>query len=220
MEKLKTRLLELMLNRTELLVKYEPSYRSLRQLDDEITETQATIAKALQEPVLEKASDKDANHEWAKAELIKNQVELRGTEAHAAAEDALLGHYRTTAGELNERAIQQERLMNDLKDAEQTYLLYVNKREEARIGDALDHGGILNVAIAEEPTVPALPQLSVLGFAAIGVLAGGVVSLGAAFANDCLNPAFRTPDEVLAYLGTPVLASLPRNRQSRLGGLR
>jgi uncharacterized protein involved in exopolysaccharide biosynthesis len=220
MEKLKTRLLELGLNRSELLVKYEPSYRSVRQLDDEIAETQAAIAKALQEPVLEKASDKDANHEWAKAELIKNQVELRGTEAHAAAEGALLGHYRATAGELNERAIQQERLMNDLKDAEQTYLLYVNKREEARIGDALDHGGILNVAIAEEPTVPALPQLSVLGFAAIGVLAGSVVGIGAAFANDSLNPAFRTPDDVLAYLGTPVLASLPRNRQSRFGGVR
>ena len=219
MEKLKTRLLELMLSRTELLVKYEPSYRSVRQLDDEIAETRAAIAKALLEPVLEKASDKDANHEWVEAELIKDQVELRGTQAHAAAEDALLGHYHTTAGELNERAIQQERLTNDLKDAEQTYMLYVNKREEARIGDALDHGGILNVAIAEEPTVPALPQLSALGFAAIGVLAGGVLSVGVAFANDYMNPAFRTPDEVLAYLGTPVLASLPRSRQSRLGGL-
>jgi uncharacterized protein involved in exopolysaccharide biosynthesis len=218
MEKLTSRLLELDLGRTELLVKYEPSYRSVRELDEEIAETKAAIAKAQQEPMREQASDKDVNREWAEAELIKHEVELTGLEAHAAGEGRLLEHYRKNAGQLNEKAIEQERLINDLKDAEQAYLLYVKKREEARIGDALDRGGILNVVIAEEPTMPALPQLSTLGFAAIGVLAGSVLGLGVAFGNDYLNPGFRTPDEVVAYLGTPVLASLPRKQQSRLSG--
>ena len=31
-----------------------------------------------------------------------------------------------------------------------------------------------------------------------------------AFAADYLDPAFRTPEEVVAYLNVPVLASLPR----------
>jgi capsular polysaccharide biosynthesis protein len=43
----------------------------------------------------------------------------------------------------------------------------------------------------------------------VGVLLGGTLSTGLAFAADYLNPGFRTPDEVIAYLGTPVLASLP-----------
>jgi hypothetical protein len=38
---------------------------------------------------------------------------------------------------------------------------------------------------------------------------GGTVSTGLAFAADSLNASFRTPDEVIAHLGTPVLASLP-----------
>jgi uncharacterized protein involved in exopolysaccharide biosynthesis len=218
MEKLKSRLLELELARTELLVKYDPAHRTVRQFDDEIAQAKAAIASAEQEPVREKASDNDVNHEWATSELLKHQVDLSGMQAHAAEEGRLLEHYRTSASELTEKAIQQERLMDNMKDAEQTYLLYVNKREEARIGDALDRGGILNVAIAEDPTEPALPQLSILGFAAIGVLAGGVVGIGAAFGNDYLNPAFRTPDEVLAYLRSPVLASLPRNPERRLSG--
>jgi hypothetical protein len=29
------------------------------------------------------------------------------------------------------------------------------------------------------------------------------------FAADYLNPGFRTPDEVIGYLGVPVLASVP-----------
>jgi len=210
MGKMKSRLLELELSRAELLAKYEPSYRSVRDLDQEIAETKASIAREQEEPLRDQTTDQNANREWAKAELLKEQVELNTLMAHATAEGALRNRYQEIASRLGEQAIQQDRLMSDLKEAEQQYLLYVNKREEARIGDALDQGGILNVTIAEQPTAPALPQLSPVGFAAVGLLAGVVVSLGAAFANDRLNPAFRTPDEVLAYLGTPVLASLPR----------
>jgi hypothetical protein len=91
--------------------------------------------------------------------------------------------------------------------------LYVNKREEARIGDALDEGGILNVMVAEPPTLPALPVRSEMGFSLIGLLLGGTVSASLAFAADSLSSAFRTPDEVALYLGAPVLASLPRGTE-------
>jgi capsular polysaccharide biosynthesis protein len=89
-------------------------------------------------------------------------------------------------------------------------LLYLNKREEARIGDALDQGGILNVTIAEKATVPALPQLSALSYGFMGLVCASTLSITLAFVADYLNPAFRTPDEIVAYLGSPVLASLPR----------
>ena len=210
MGKMKSRLLELELSRAELVAKYEPTYRSVRDMDKEIAETKANIAREQEEPLRDQTTDQNANREWAKAELLKEQVELNTLKAHAAAETALRDRYEQIASRLGDQAIQQDRLIDDLKEAEQQYLLYVNKREEARIGDALDQGGILNVTIAEQPTAPALPQLSPIGFAAVGLLGGFVASLGAAFANDRLNPAFRTPDEVLAFLGTPVLASLPR----------
>jgi uncharacterized protein involved in exopolysaccharide biosynthesis len=106
-------------------------------------------------------------------------------------------------------AIEQEQLLRSLKGAEEKYLLYVNKREEARIGDALDQGGILNVTVAEEPRTPALPIWSLWMFGAVGLLAGGTVSTGLAFTTDYLATGFRTPEEVFAYLDSPVLASLP-----------
>jgi uncharacterized protein involved in exopolysaccharide biosynthesis len=106
--------------------------------------------------------------------------------------------------------------MGSEKAAQENYLLYVKKREEARMGDALDLGGIVNVAIAEQPVVPPLPVwpagvVVVAGFAA--ALASGT---GAAFAADYLDPALRTPEEVLACLEIPVLASLPEERSGRL----
>jgi len=209
MEKMKARLLELQLNRTELLTKFEPSYRPVQELDRKIAETRASIKAEDQAPIRERTSDQDPDHEWAKAELLKTQVELNALGAHAHAENALLAHYREAASQLGDHAIEQEQLLHDLKAAEDKYLLYLNKREEARIGDALDEGGILNVTIAEQATVPALPQLSGLGFGLLGLAGASTLSITLAFVGDYLNPAFRTPDEIVAYLGSPVLASLP-----------
>jgi len=44
------------------------------------------------------------------------------------------------------------------KLAEDNCLLYSRKQEEAQIQDALDQRRIVNVSIAEQPTVPALPS--------------------------------------------------------------
>lgn len=210
MGKMKSRLLELELKRTELLTEFEPSYRSIQEVEQEIAQTRAAIAAEDHAPIRDQTSDLDSNHEWARSELMKTQVELVGLSAHAKAERILLAEYHDEAHQLADRAIQQERLLSDLKAAEEKYLLYVNKREEARMGDALDRGGILNVAIAEQPAVPALPQLSILSFGLIGIALAGTLSVGMAFVADYLSPAFRTPDELTAYLGAPVLASLPR----------
>jgi len=140
---------------------------------------------------------------------MKAQVELVALESRAAANTKLLAEYHSTAHRLSSDAIKEQELLHDLKTAEDRYLLYVNKREEARIGDALDRGGILNIAIAEEPRPPALPVRSawVVGF--VAVMVASVASTGMAFAADYSAPVFRTPDEVIVCLGTPVLASLP-----------
>jgi hypothetical protein len=50
----------------------------------------------------------------------------------------------------------------------------------------------------------------------IGFAAAGTTATGAAFFADYINPLFRNPDDVIAYLNSPVLASLPRKRQRRL----
>ncbi len=210
LERMKSKLLELGLKRTELLTKFEPSYRLVQEVDQQITETKATIAAEDQAPVRELTTELDPNHAWAKAELVKAEVELGALEAHARATSIEVAGYREIAHQLGDHAIKQEELLRDLKTAEEKYLLYVNKREEARIGDALDQGGILNVTIEEQPRVPALPARSVLFFGLLGFVLAGTTSTGLAFAADYLDPAFRTPDEVTAYLGSPVLASLPR----------
>jgi len=216
LEKMKSKLLELELKRTELLTKFRPSYRLVVEVEQQIADTKAAITAEALAPVQEQTTEQDPNRDWAQAELVKAQVELQALRARAGATESLLANSHTTAQRLATDSIKQEELLRDLRAAEEKYLLYAGKREESRIGDALDEGGILNVAIAEQPTVPALPARSEWTFALLGFVFAGTLSTGLAFVIDTLDPAFRTPDEIIAYLGTPVLASLPQKRA--LGG--
>ena len=209
MQQMKGKLLELQLERTELLTKFEPSYRLVHQVDHQIEQAKAAINAEEASPLRDQTTDQDPNHAWVRAELVRATVEKTGLEARMAATGTLLTSLKGAALQLGDRAVHQEALLQDVKAAEEQYLLYTRKREEARIGDALDQHNILNVSIAEQPVLPVLPARSVLGVGLIGLLSAGTLSTGLVFAADYLNPAFRTPDDVLACLGSPVLASLP-----------
>jgi uncharacterized protein involved in exopolysaccharide biosynthesis len=212
LEKLKSQLLTLSLKRTELLTKFQPNYRIVQEVDQQIAETKAAIATESLAPVREETTAKDANYGWAKSELQKARVELGGLRAREQAAQGLVSVYRGRARELARNSIEEQRLLRNVKAAEESYLLYRRKREEARIGDALDERGIINVAMIEEPRTPALPQRSPLNVSFFGFLAATVLSTGAAFAADYAHPGFRTPAEVADLLGTPVLASLAQQK--------
>jgi len=209
MARMKSRLLELQLKRSELLTKFEPGYRLVQEVDQQIKETKDSIAAEEQNPIREQTTDQNPDYVWAQAEMLKSQVELDALNAHAQATAIEVAGYRDMARALGEHAIVQDNLARELKSAENAYVLYLSKREEARIGDALDAGGILNVTVAEQPSTPALPARSGMSLLAISFIVAGAFSTGAALAADRLDPAFRTPDEVIAALQTPVLAFLP-----------
>ena len=212
----KSSLLDLQLKRTQLLTKFEPTHRLVMEVDQQIAQARAAIAAESQAPVRDETTDKNPQFEWAKSELQRAQVQLKGLKAREAATNSQTLAYREMSARLGEDAVTQEELISDEKAADDNYLLYVKKREEARLADALDQRGIVNVAIAEEPVAPALPVWSAWMVVVIGFVAAGGAGTGAAFTADYLNTAFHNPDDVLMYLNAPVLASLPKASQRRL----
>jgi len=213
LQQMKSTLLTLELKRTELLTKFEPSYRLVQELDKQIAETRAAIAAEDKAPVREQTTDQNPTSLWVNSETAKARTDLSALKARAAATAATLSFYRQSARDLQESTVAQQDLLRAAKTAEENYLLYQRKEEEARINDALDQRGILNVAIAEQPTVPALPVRSSLLYGLLSVFLAGTASLGMAFTSDFLDPSFRTPTEVTSYLGAPVLASLPKREK-------
>ena len=212
---MKSGLLDLEMKRTSLLTKYEPGHPLLIEVEAQIAQAIAALDSEASAPLRDETTEPDPNHEWAKAELQKTEVELRGLRAKDAAMHLELTEYQQMARQFGQDSVTQDDLESSEKAAQESYLLYVKKREEARMGDAADEHGIVNAVIAETPVVPALPVWPAWLVLVSGCFGAGFMATAAAFAVDAADPAFRTPDEVLAYLDTPVLASLPaRNRQS------
>jgi len=210
LEQLKSTLLNLELKRTELLTKYEPTYPLVQEVDQQIAEAKSAISAEENKPIRDETSDQNPDYQWVQAELTKAEADLSGLKARAAAAAAVAAKYHEEAQSLGQDELVQDNLLSAAKTQEANYLLYVQKREEARISDALDQRGILNVSLAEQPVVPALPKRSPLGVALLTLLLAGAFSLTTAFVLDFMDPTFRTPDELVGYLGTPVLAALPK----------
>jgi uncharacterized protein involved in exopolysaccharide biosynthesis len=210
LQQLKSTLLNLELKRTELLTKYEPTYRLVQEVDQQIAEAKSAIHAEESKPIRDETSDSNPDYQWVQAELTKAQADLSGMRERAAATATVAAKFREEAQHLNQNMVVQQSLLQDAATQKENYLLYERKREEARISNALDRGGILNVALAEQPVVPALPKRSLLGIALLALLLAGTFSLSTAFALDFLDSTFRSPDELAGYLGMPVLAALPK----------
>lgn len=213
---LKSSVLDLQLKRTDLLTKFESNHPLVLEVERQISQAQAAIAAENASPVHDETTDKNPHYEWVASELERAQVEWKALAARASATGIQEAAYRTLAQQLGKDAVSQDDLLNREKTADDNYLLYVKKQEEARLADALDQRGIVNVAIAEEPVAPALPVWSTWTILTVGMITGGVAGTGAAFIADHLDPMLRTPDDVLAYLEAPVLASLPARVRGRV----
>jgi uncharacterized protein involved in exopolysaccharide biosynthesis len=211
-EKLKSKLLELDLKRTELLAKYQSNYRLVQDVDREISQTKAALEAEDARPLRDETTEENPDYSWASAERIKNVVEMQALEKKEKVAREQLAAYRRQAEALAEGVVAQSDLERKVKAAEDKYLLYANKREEARIGDALDQTGILNVSLAEAPRVPALPIYPLWTATWLSIAVASAFSSGLAFGADYMDTSFHTPDEVIRVLGTPVLASLPAAR--------
>jgi uncharacterized protein involved in exopolysaccharide biosynthesis len=210
MGQLKSTLLNLEIKRTELLTKYEPTYRLVQEVDAQIADAKTAISAEQSKPMHDETTDENPDYQWVLAELTKAQADLSGLKARASAATAVAANYHAQAQKLDQDMVAQQNLLQAAKTEEDDYLLYERKREEARISNALDQGGFLNVALAERPVVPALPKRSPLSMALLTLLLAGTFSLSTAFVLDFIDPTFRTPDELAGYLSIPVLAALPR----------
>jgi succinoglycan biosynthesis transport protein ExoP len=217
-EKLKSKLLELQLKRTELLTKFQPNYRLVEEVDKELAQANEAITSEELRPLRENTTEINPEYEWADSERLKSAVDLAGIMQKSEVVRQQVAGFRAQAQQLSEKAITQHDLEQKLKSAEEKWLLYSNKREEARIGDELDEGRMLNVAIAQEPRAPVIPVWPFWAASCLCVIGACGFSSAIVFVSDYLEPTFRTPDEIAQVLGTPVLASLPARSIPKLRG--
>lgn len=205
----KNTLMTLQLKRTEYLMKYQPDYPLVQEVDREIAQTQASIAAEESKPIRQETTDRNPTYAWINEELAKTAAERSGLQAKLAATQATVEQYEVQARDLSQKGLTETDLYRTMKNDEENYLLYLHKKEEARMTEALDNTRIVNVSIAEQPVVPTAPFSSPALIVVIGTLVAATLTMGVVFAQEYLDPSFRTPSEVATTLPIPLLAAVP-----------
>ncbi|HUJ94083.1 MAG TPA: hypothetical protein VLW84_02370 [Terriglobales bacterium] len=209
-QNLQAGLLATEVKKTQLLMKYESTYPLVQEADREISQTKDAITSAGKEQFTSQTTDRDPTFELMKGDITKTQADLASHRATAQALEDSIHSLQKQIVKLDLEALEQSDLSRDVKANEANYLLYLSKREQERTSDALDEKRIANVAIAVPPILPILPWVGPVLVMAIGLCLAVILSAGAAFLAEYLNPSLRTPDEVLEVLRIPVLASVPK----------
>jgi len=207
LQQMKSTLLNLELKRSDMASKYQTDYPPLKELDREIESTKAAIAG--EKPLGDVTTDQNPAYVWIQGELAKAKADLRGYQAKATETETIINQTMASARKLDADSIEQQDLLRTAKAAEDNYLLYSRKREEARISEALDQNKILNLAVAQRPMVPSFPAQSPWMLGLFGTMLAFAATAGMVFTLEYLDPSFRTPSEVRAVLNVPLLAAVP-----------
>jgi uncharacterized protein involved in exopolysaccharide biosynthesis len=207
---LKSSLLSLELKRADLITKYQPDYRPVKEIDQQIAQARADIQHELSSPMRDETTDLDATHQMVRSDLAKAQADLAGYKARVQTTENIVNSYSERARELDAKSLLQADLERTFKAEEDNYLLYRKKTEEARITDALDANHMVNLAVVEKPLVPGLPSHSPVFFAVLAFMTMTTASVGLIGSLEYMDRTFHTPRQLEAYLDVPVLASVPR----------
>jgi uncharacterized protein involved in exopolysaccharide biosynthesis len=212
LEQLKSTLLNLELKRDELLTKYQPTYRAVQDVDRQIVDTRSAIGREESHPIREETTDQNPTSGWISAELAKSKTDLEGLRARAAVLERVIASYNVEVKNLDRSSLEHADIARTAKVAEDNYLLYTRKREQARISEALDRSRFLNVAVVQAAEAPSQPEHSLLGTLLIGLCMALACTAGIVIFVNRLDTSLHTPDEVADSLGLPVLAYVPKDK--------
>ncbi len=198
------------IRRSQLLLKYEPAYPLVKEVDAEIALTETAIRTAQTTSYTNRTTDRDHVYEYLREDVAKTAADLATQRSLIQALGISIASLQKEMVRMDGLSINKEALERDAKSAEGDYLLYQTKREQARISDELDRKGVANVAIAVPAVVPVLHAYPPTKIVLFGIPLAMLLAFTAAYIAEYLDPSLRTPAEVADALGIPVLAAIPR----------
>ena len=207
-EKLKSLKLELENQRTELRTRYEPGYRLVLEVEKKISDTQAALQREEHAIVVDETEALNPIKQSVEAEYFRTQTELAGLEARQRDLRTKLNEQRGRQMRLEEMTAEHDTLERKLRLTENNYLRYEERKEQARIANALDQEQLLNVSIVEPAKEPALPlERHNAVMMLLGLLLASCTGVGTAVVFERKNRAVNSAAEIAALTGLPVLSA-------------
>jgi uncharacterized protein involved in exopolysaccharide biosynthesis len=209
-EELEKALVALQLKRDALVQDFTPENRQVRDVEDQIRATQERLKAAESRVASINRTELNRVYQDLRSELLAARADLKGAQARHDSLQVQVASYRRQLEELNQKGLKTDDLRREARAAEDAYLLYQKKHEEARISAAMDQQRIVNVSIAQpaqRPLRPVAPRKALNLI--LGLLLGAMGGLGFAFVTEYFDHSFTTGRELEARLGIPLLGTIP-----------
>jgi uncharacterized protein involved in exopolysaccharide biosynthesis len=210
-ETIKQQLTTLELERDALLQDFKHDSRYVRDIETQIALAEERLEELQRNIGAIDGTEVNPIHQSLKGELLRAEADLEGTRARFESLKNQVTDYKSELETLNQESFEFDSLRREAQAAEEEYLLYRKKFEEARISAAMDQQRLINVTIAQPAQRPIQPEgrgtRSILLLAiGVGILGG----IGFAFATELyLDHSFTTGHEMERRLGIPHIASIP-----------
>jgi uncharacterized protein involved in exopolysaccharide biosynthesis len=209
-EELEKALVALQLKRDALAQDFTPDNRQVRDVDQQIRATQERLKAAEDRLAGINRTEINKVSQDGKALLLAARADLQGARGRYESLRTQVATHRRALEQLDQKGFAVGTLRREAKAAEDAYMLYQKKHEEARISAAMDRENIVNVSVAQpaqRPLRPVGPRKAVNLL--LGLLLGALGGLGLAFVTEYLDHSLTTGRELEARVGLPLLGSIP-----------
>ena len=169
LESIKERLTTLQIERAKLASKYQPDSETMKRMDAEIVDLQSILEH--ESPTVSMSSTTELNPVLREFEAAVEQSSVRIDGLRKRNEDLAVAasHIRAELDRVNRGGDAYENLERDYRIAENSFIQYSKKRDDAEISRELDQKYLPNVVIVGTPETPIEPvyprQIFILGFA-------------------------------------------------------
>lgn len=209
-EEIERALAALKLERDALLQDFRPDSRHVRDIDTQIKMAEDRLQQ-LRGSSRVAGTESNPLYMQLKADLLRTEAAIEGSRAKVSSLRTQVAKSRRELDELNAKTFDLDSLQRDARAAENDYLLYRKKHEEARISAAMDQEKFINVTIAQPAQVPLKSKPRGLKSRLLMALFVGFLGgVGTAFALEILlDRSFTTGQDIERQLGIPHIASIP-----------
>ncbi|HVS64762.1 MAG TPA: hypothetical protein VMT85_14800 [Thermoanaerobaculia bacterium] len=207
---LQNRLLELEIERSELLSRYTPESTLVRDLDRRIEEARRLLQSKEGDTLSEELTSINPSFQALEVDIVQTEASLTAARARVEALLSQGGRYRTQLASVEDVSAELERLQAEVTSAQEAYNNYTRQQEAARFNSAISESGIVNVSIVEAAEVPTSSEPSrsrvVLGFwTLVGLVAGTLLAV----VRDLLDPTVQSSRRTARVTELPVIAEIP-----------
>jgi uncharacterized protein involved in exopolysaccharide biosynthesis len=210
-EQLGTLLVEMENKRIDLATNYKPTDRMVGDLDQQITTAKAALNQAQNEPSKEETTDVDPGWQAVRTNYLQNEIARHATAEHRVMLASRLTNLRRQLANLEAVTAQFNNLQARVDELKENYQLYAQKRDQTQIEDAMDEHKLLNVSVAQQPTLLYQPERPrPLMYGALGFVTAMFLGLCAVYFAETSRSTIATPRELDFASRYPVLATVPQ----------